>query len=87
MKSKRGTGQAEMILYLFFAVIFIMVGILSVKAYLLNAELDKELHLSNLDLITISLSSFEFKKILSTKKIQTNCTFYIRVTKSCMQNV
>ena len=49
MKSKRGTGQAEMILYLFFAVIFIMVGILSVKAYLLNAELDKELHLSNLD--------------------------------------
>ena len=54
MKSKKGTSQAETILYLFFAVIFIMIGILSVKAYLISAELNKDLQLSNLDFGVIS---------------------------------
>ncbi len=54
MKSKRGTSQAETILYLFFAVVFIMIGILSVKSYLINAELNKDLQLANLDFGVIS---------------------------------
>jgi len=54
MKSKKGTSQAETILYLFFAVVFIMIGILSVKSYLINAELNKDLQLSNLDFGVIS---------------------------------
>tara|TARA_Y100000034_G_C6872189_1_gene398377 strand:- start:1079 stop:1582 length:504 start_codon:yes stop_codon:yes gene_type:complete len=68
MKSKRGTSQAETILYLFFAVIFIMVGILSVKAYLINAELNKELHLENLDFGIISNRMIASDNCLSARQ-------------------
>ncbi len=68
MKSKKGTGQAETILYLFFAVIFIMIGILSVKAYLLNAELNKELHLSNLDFGILSARMLASDNCLSIRE-------------------
>ncbi len=68
MKSKRGTSQAETILYLFFAVIFIMVGILSVKAYLINAELNKDLHLENLDFGIISNRMIASDNCLSVRQ-------------------
>jgi len=68
MKSKKGTGQAETILYLFFAVIFIMIGILSVKAYLLNAELNKDLHLSNLDFGILSARMLASDNCLSIRE-------------------
>ncbi|MAH43806.1 hypothetical protein CL614_08880 [archaeon] len=71
MKSKKGTGQAETILYLFFAVIFIMVGILSVKAYLLNAELNKDLHLSNLDFGILSARMIASDNCLSVRETVT----------------
>ncbi len=71
MKSKKGTSQAETILYLFFAVIFILVGILAVKSYLINAELTKELHLSNLDFGIISSRMIASDNCLSTRQTVT----------------
>ena len=71
MKSKQGTSQAETILYLFFAVIFIMVGLLAVKSYLINAELNKDLQLSNLDFGVISNRMLASDNCLSDRQTVT----------------
>ena len=71
MKSKRGKSQAETILYLFFAVIFILVGILAVKSYLINAELNKDLQLSNLDFGVTSNRLLASDNCLSSSQIIT----------------
>ena len=49
IKSKKGEGEIQTLMYLFFAVIFIIAGLISVKAYLINVDINKDLQLSNLD--------------------------------------
>jgi len=48
-KSKKGEGEIQTLMYLFFAVIFIITGLISVKSYLINVDINKNLQLSNLD--------------------------------------
>jgi len=49
IKSKKGEGEIQTLMYLFFAVIFIIAGLISVKSYLINVDINKDLQLSNLD--------------------------------------
>jgi hypothetical protein len=49
IKSKKGEGEIQTLMYLFFAVLFIIIGLISVKSYLINVAINKDLQLSNLD--------------------------------------
>jgi len=47
--SKKGQGEIQTLMYLFFAVLFILTGLISVKSYLVNVQINKNLQLTNLD--------------------------------------